>query len=80
MNVGCLASSALVQCRWFMWPGSVASRTIKVYDMNRIVRILAAVAVVFAVTAPVIATANVMSQAEKRLETQRKDLVRNWGG
>ena len=27
VNVGCLASSALVQCRWFMWPGSVASRT-----------------------------------------------------
>jgi hypothetical protein len=23
---------------------------------------------------------NVRSQAEKRLETQRKDLVRNWGG
>ena len=53
---------------------------IRVYDMSRIVRILAAVAVVFAVTAPVIATANVMSQAEKRLEQQRKDLVRNWGG
>jgi hypothetical protein len=23
---------------------------------------------------------NVRSQAEKRLETQRKDLIRNWGG
>jgi hypothetical protein len=24
--------------------------------------------------------ANVLSQAEKRLQTQRKDLTRNWGG
>jgi bacteriocin-like protein len=27
-----------------------------------------------------VSAGNVSSQAEKRLETQRKDLTRNWGG
>jgi hypothetical protein len=50
--------------------------------MTKIVRILAAAAVVFAVATPVIAAPSqqVQSQAEKRLEDQRKALTRNWGG
>ena len=50
--------------------------------MNGIIRILTAVAVVFAVTAPVIAAPGeqLQSQAQKRLEQQRKDLVRNFAG
>jgi hypothetical protein len=62
-------------------PSSVTQPT-RVYDMNGIIRILTAVAVVFAVTAPVIAAPGeqLQSQAQKRLEQQRKDLVRNFAG
>lgn len=42
--------------------------------------IIAAVGAAFLVNGPALAADNMKSHAQKRLETQRKDLTRNWAG
>jgi hypothetical protein len=79
----CPGGSSQVNGRSVRLPPSVVTSTnSRVIQVTKIVQVLAAAVVVFAFVTPMMAVSGeqLASQVEKKLETQIKDLTRNWGG